>query len=439
MIIPNDPLYVQAFRGVLADLGKYWTWSRTVGQSDEPAQTAAEMWRDRLQFITISEECDDPVSCADVTDCIETNGGTQEAIRQIVSSPSGQQIVYNTTVVGTPMAEAQRNAVVATSEDCNPDSLFGSVTSIIDQLHRNNQDFLEIILLSDNEQQRISKVIKAVPLLNEVPIDEALDFVSQMTSEIKENYEAEYTDALRDTYRCDIFCMVKDVPGCEVSFQMLVEYFNDRVGTTFEPINFFNALVQYFTTGTWSGTLVVDIMTLIQLSAWQQASDWTGISLRTLQTVGLLGANDPDPDWEIICEDCATPDDLWIRLYPYGSVTQNSGPTDGSNGHYSFTFTSEQVSSAEDQWWSWWVWRNKSKKLVVTSITNNQFAEGVPNGARGSFGTYIPGNGADEISPLLGVTFTMPMTAGEYGGFWCTTYATYPNTYTVAFDLEDIV
>jgi len=137
--------------------------------------------------------------------------------------------------------------------------------------------------------------------------------------------------------------------------------------------------------------------------------------------------------------DCpCEPESLWIQLYPYGTVTQNSGPTDGSNGHYSFTFTSEQVASADDQWWSWWVWRNKSKKLVVTSVTNNQFAEGVPDGGKGTFATYIPGNGATEASPLLGVTFTMPITTGEYGGFWCTTYAPYENTYTVEFDLEDI-
>jgi len=332
MTIPNAPEYIQAFRGVLADLGKWWTWSHTVGQSTDNANEAAELWRDLLQSITYSEDCDDPVACIDVTNCINTNAGTQEAIQNQINSQTGQQNVYNTSVYGTPMTGAQRNSsVTPVIEDCEPDSLFGSITSIIDQLNQNNVDFLEVILLSDNAQQRVSKVVKAIPLLGSiVPIDEVLDFVSQMTTEIKENYEAEYTGALRDTYRCDIFCQVKDTPSCEVTFQMLVEYFNNRLGTALEPVNFFASLVQYFIAGTWSGTTVVDIMTLIQLSAWQQASEWSGVSLRSLQTVGLLGANDPDPDWALICEDC--PDENWITvdfaLGQQGWAPFNSGTGD---------------------------------------------------------------------------------------------------------------
>lgn len=308
MTIPNALEYRTALKGILSDLGRAWTWSQTVGEDNNDAHEAAALWRKAIAEATFDLDCEGDMSCTDVANCIGTDAATQAAIAaQVSSSGPAATNIYNTSYVGAPMTPAQRVTPVSVSEDCDLDELFGSITSIVDQLDTNNRDFLEVIQLTDNAQQRISKIIKAIPLLNEVPIDEALDFASQLSIEIKENYDAEYTSALRDTYRCAIFCLAKDKPECEVTFQELVEYFNNRIGTSLEPVNFFVALVQYFTSGTWAGTTVVDIMTLIQLSAWQQASNWIGISLRTLQTVGLLGANDPDPDWMLLCEDCPPP------------------------------------------------------------------------------------------------------------------------------------
>lgn len=323
--IPDAPEYRQALRGFLADLGKWWTWQHTTGQDDAPAREAAELWREAANTITYSDDCEGTMSCYDVANCIEVNPATRQAINDLLANGPGQTNVYNTSYYGAPMLAAQRNTPVATdpSGECNEDVLFGSVSAIVDQLNTNNTDFLELILLTDNAQQRVSKVIKAIPLLNQVPIDEALDFVSQMTTEIKENYEAQYTSSLRDTYRCDIWCLAQTQPNCEVTFQMLVEYYNNRIGTSLEPINFFGALVQYFISGTWAGSTVVDIMMLIQLSVWQEASNWLGVSLRTLQTVGLLGANDPDHDWAIIPCECS---DVWCYRINF---EETNGASDG--------------------------------------------------------------------------------------------------------------
>lgn len=320
--IPDAPEYRQAFRGFVADLGKWWTWQHTAGQDDAPAREAAELWRVAANSITYSEDCEGTMSCYDVANCIEVNPATRDAINNLLSNGPGQTNVYNTSYYGAPMLAAQRNTPIATDPSgvCSPDVLFGSITAIVDQLNTNNVDFLEIILLTDNQQQRVSKVIKAIPLLNQVPIDEALDFVSQMTTEIKENYEAQYTSSLRDTYRCDLFCIAQEAPGCEITFQMLVEYYNNRIGTALEPINFFGALVQYFVSGSWAGSTVVDIMTLIQLAVWQEASNWLGVSLRTLQTVGLLGSNDPDHDWAVIPCDCAPPEITLTKVGYAGQV-----------------------------------------------------------------------------------------------------------------------
>jgi hypothetical protein len=343
IVIPNAVEYRAALFGVLGPLSQWYTWEHpTDGTTCVDCEEAAQLWAKAISEAYFEEDCEGTVSCEDVADCIETDEGTQQALAgvietneaiqqaladQIASNNSLTNSVYNTTVVGSPMLPEQRNAGVSKTTDCNPDKLFGSITAIVEQLDTNNRDFLEVILLTDNAQQRVSKIIKAIPLLNEVPIDEALDFASQMAIEIKENYDSQWTTAIKDEYRCDLFCLVKEREGCELTFQDMVAYFNTRLGTSLEPINFFQAVVTYFVAGTWSGTTVIDIMMLIQLSAWQQASEWTGISLRTLQTVGALGANDPDPDWTLLCDECG--DDClpsWSTITWFqGTVSSHSG------------------------------------------------------------------------------------------------------------------
>jgi len=339
--IPNAVQYRAAFLGQINVLGVASTWDHpTNGTECLDCEQAAQLWRNAIYNATWSDECGGDMSCADVADCIENDEAVQAALIAQLGSAGAGNVIYETTVVGQPMSITTRNGTVANGgPSCDLDILFGSVTAIVDQLNQNNTDFLEVILLSDNNQQRVSKVIKAIPLLNEVPIDEVLDFVSELTTEIKENYDAQYTSALRDTYRCDLFCIAQDDPDCELTFQNLVEYFNNRIGTSLEPVNFFGSLVTYFIAGTWSGTSVVDILSLIQLSAWQQASDFSGISLRTLQTVGALGANDPDHDWELICDDCVSEecDDIkagmndWVFLDPvYGTYYPGEGAGRGT-------------------------------------------------------------------------------------------------------------
>lgn len=343
IVVPNAVQYRAALLGQLSILGDWHTWDHpTDGTECIDCETAAQLWRNALYNAVWSEECEEPVNCEDVADCIDTNEPTQLAIanqidtNEAIQKAIADQIannnmitnnVYNTTVVGSPMLSSQRNAGVSKTTACEPNALFGSITAIVKQLHQNNNDFLEVFQLTDNAQQRLSKIVKAIPLLNEVPIDEALDFASQMATEIKENYEAQWTTSLEDEYRCALFCLVKEREGCELTFQDMVEYFNNRLGTSLEPINFFKAVVQYFISGTWTGTTVVDIMMLIQLSAWQEASEWTGITLRSLQTVGALGANDPDPDWALLCEDCGE-----RQMMVYNFLPSTAGWQDGVFG-----------------------------------------------------------------------------------------------------------
>lgn len=327
--IPNNTLYRQAVKGALSDLGKDWTWAQTIGADNQGAYEAAELMRAAIADSIYLDECGEIMSCDDVADCIENDPAVQAAIaEQLANNPGSQVVIYDTSRVGVPMLPGDLGAVVVTSDDCDRNSLFGSVTAIVDQLDRNNRDFLEIIEVGTNTRERISELIAAIPGFETLPINEAIDYLDKLQSEILENYEAQWTDALRDTYRCDLFCLALTNPECKLAFQDIYNYFDERLGAALDPMNLFAALVQYFISGTWAGSLVIDIMMLNQVAIWRATSNYVGISLRTLETVGLLGANDDDPDWEILCEDCP-PGDWCIHFDAANDLATVFTPTGG--------------------------------------------------------------------------------------------------------------
>ena len=300
--IPNAVQYRAALFGVLNQLGEWSAWDHPLdGTECVDCEEATQLWRNAIAQATFSEECTDPMSCADVANCIETNPAVQNAINQQITNNTATQYVYDTAREGKPLTAIQREQpIVPADVGCDNDVLFGSISAIVDQLDKNNLDFLQIMEIGTNTRERVSQVIAAIPLIETLPINEVIDFVDKAQSEILEHYEAQWTTALYDEYRCGIFCMALEQPGCAVDFDLLFNYFNNRLGASLEPINFFSSLVEFFLLGTWAGTEVVDIMMLIQLGVWREASNWLGVSLRTLQTVGLLGANDPNPDWSVI-------------------------------------------------------------------------------------------------------------------------------------------
>lgn len=314
--IPNAVQYRAAFLGQINVLGQALTWDHpTDGTDCLPCEEAAQLWRNAIYNAVWSNECGEDMSCQDVADCIENDQAVQDAIaEQINNNVNIQNNVYTQAYQGAPMTDAQATGAVVYGPACNYDSLFGSVTAIIDQMDRNNRDFLEIIKVGANTRERVSLLLKAIPLFETLPIDEGIDYINKLQEEILENYEAQWTDALRDEYRCALFCLAKDKPECQLSFDDVFEYYNTRLGANLEPENLFNSLSQYFITGTWSGSTVVDIMMLTQLGVWRAASNWLGTSLRSFQTVGLLGSDDLNPDWVLLCEDCPEPPPTNLQL-----------------------------------------------------------------------------------------------------------------------------
>lgn len=305
---PDKLEYRAAFNGSINMLGKWFQWDHT--QADyqdipelnvEVAQVWSEVLADAL-WETCMDFCAQMIANAE---CFLDDASVQtEIINHLLNNQTFIQAINQIAGKGVPMPLPEIEAPV--TDTCVEDNLFGGVTSIIRQMNTNNTDFFEKIEAGTNPIERAALIVSAIPIIETLPVDEIVEFTDQIIENIFENYDAEYTTALEDEYRCDIFCLALEAPDCSVTFDMLFEYFSGRLGGAITIESILAEGIAFVAAGTWSGTEIVDAMMLAQVVLWRAASNFLGINIRTLQTVGLLGQNNPDPDWSILC-DCSTP------------------------------------------------------------------------------------------------------------------------------------
>lgn len=359
--IPNAVQYRAAFLGQINVLGQALTWDHpTDGTVCTECEEAAQLWRNAIYNASWSDECGGNVNCDDVAACIATHLGTQEAIGTalgsseaiqqaiadlIASNPDIAQDITNIYRYGTPMTQAQLETPIVPLVNCDNDKSFGMISEMVDFLHQNNIDFLEIAEVGTNTRERLSSLISAIPLIETLPFDDMIAFLDKLETEIYENYNAQWTTAVRNDYRCGIFCLAQEKPDCEVTFELLIEYFENRIGASLEPANFFTSVLQYFLLGTWSGTTVVDIMMLIQLGVWAQATAFVGLTYLSLQSVGFLGANNPDNDWVLLCENCVPPFEWDVVIF---TVSGRPGGTWVQTGEKTAEFTATRNTALDN-------------------------------------------------------------------------------------------
>jgi len=268
-----------------------------------------------MQFCQKVIDCllnDDDVKQA-IADDILADGPIREAVNEVARNGSS----LTTSTTGTQIFS-----------DCDKDVLFAGITSIVDTMNQNNKDFLEVMALAATQKERIANAISAIPVIGLLPIDEIVNYVAKMQAEILVNYDAEYTLDVRDEYRCGLFCIAIGKDDCSINYDDIFGYIQTRLGAALDPLNLLASLAEYTILGTWSGTSVVDIMMLNQIGIWKIAGKWLKSVIRTLETVAALGADTPDPDWNILCTDC--PSEWCKRLDPDNGLQAAFTPSGGA-------------------------------------------------------------------------------------------------------------
>lgn len=257
------------------------------------------------EYLNMSESC-----CDAIAQCIENSETVQDAID---NTTNNNYYGDNTTPL--------ENGIPAL-DDCGNDKVFGAVTELVRYVNRAIEDAFEQIELATNSVELIAEWFDNVSIIAIVPATFSDLFVF-IQDTLGEAYLSGYTVGLEDDMRCDYFCLFNE--DCTLTVQMLFEYHYRKVTANPFPTNVFE-LIEELNTFSTVGTLAVHISYAIAYGfLW--LGDLLGdllpfLTLPTMRNIQIplaLGANNPDPDWSILCDPCGAE---WCEIFDF---TINNG------------------------------------------------------------------------------------------------------------------
>lgn len=319
VFIPDNPTFIALIGGQLFEATKPHFWMQDGTMSPE---VAANYVAQALALYDAESEC--VMTCEQMIECIENDTDTRNALLQYLSE-KGYGTGAGTS--GTPTIYTQ-NPLLADGSviaGCDNDNLFGAITQLVDLMNTTLVDIFQQIELKTSYIERTSLLVRGIPLVGALPIDEFVDFADQIIDAITVNYEAQYTATIRDEYRCDLFCLVRDT--CELDFQTFADYFMSRVGAVISVENIQQS-IEWFITGVWTGSQVVHAAHALICNFLAYGSQFFDLDMAWLSRVITSSMNDPDSDWQTLCEDCSEYPQLvigWcVDATQVGTVTQES-------------------------------------------------------------------------------------------------------------------
>jgi len=239
-------------------------------------------------------------SCMDICelmiDCINNDSDVREAL-------------FNALQFGVPASSGDgvndtiADGNVLAGVTCDNDQLFGAVTGLVDLLNSIATDILLKLSAESNKIGQIGDLIEAIPGINNLPADDVLQMIESFFDHLTEDYDAYYDTALRDTYRCDLFCIAKDT--CTITPRDFFEYFVGELGdsiTTLTILDFLEAILL----ADYSGVQIVHAMNVLVTGLWMFGASITNISADTMTRMVNALFNDPDSDWSTVCDECPT-------------------------------------------------------------------------------------------------------------------------------------
>lgn len=257
--------------------------------------------------------------CARMIACIGTDEDVQEALKTYILNlmntdvdiqQAMQQNTQQDLTDENPInINQQGNNLLPSGVTCNLDGLNGSIISLIDWLHRNNEDFLDNLSVAATPAERGAAMSRGIPGYNGDALGElASAAITFLTSQMVNQYDAFFDVAYEHDLREEMFCLFK--PGCEVTIRQLYLLFAARIGYASPAETFYEGFL-FAVTGSWTGTNFCDVMMFAQIGAFIFMGGFAGWEgLNPLQNAIVDGWNEPDSDW-MTEYDCG---DFWTHI-----------------------------------------------------------------------------------------------------------------------------
>ncbi len=300
----------------LVALAEYLAWS-TRYLNAPPQDTIDAFSADTRKNLMVDVQI-----CALIIGCIADDDDVRTALNQWFIEQMADygsdvyqsvQNVYNPYLPGQQIPEtiAGQNLLPAIV-DCDFDVLWGSITQLVDSMNENNKDSFEVAETATNLAERASLVLGGIPILETLPVDEAVAYVNTIwTDDLFEAYIANDTTEYTDTLKCALFCIASS-HGCRLSISDVYEYFIGRIAG--DSSDTFAELIAYLITGTWAGTEINDLFYAGQLLVMFYGNKFFSIvGIRPFQQYLQIGSLSPSSAWTIICEPCAIVPNVYLE------------------------------------------------------------------------------------------------------------------------------
>lgn len=315
LYIPNDPSYVSLLVGCLSLLTTDWYWERDLNNS---AKVVRDIWQQEtlaplIEALANADGCG--MSCEEIEACLTTsetiiqmnaNIATATNASSYPDPPAGSSSsATNTAPLYGDISDADLSPDSGATA-CSPfdyDVMYGRISALVDFIVQTNEDLLERFEQDvGNTLENRARIIDAVPFINDLPFDDALEFTAWMVEELLEEYRALVDEVFITQIKCEIFCQAK--ANCSLNLQDVYDYFESKVSPSF-PL----ATTTFLSVATfmWNGNLVGDAyfyyLTYLQLIVSAFGS-YFGRKLSPKYYAMVARSGDPDNDWEIFCLDC---------------------------------------------------------------------------------------------------------------------------------------
>jgi hypothetical protein len=296
--IPDSDEAASVLAGLLAQATNYWNF---IG-SDEDRRARADKF---LQGY-VATDWGGCMDCDGVADCIENDPDARSAVNSVVNnswvadSPNGQ-----------PIPQSVMDAPLFDLSTCDANRAWGNAQAIVIESNRRIEDFLETVAALTNNQDLLSYIVGAIPVLETLPVDEMLVIAKKVQNWLRDAYAAGYDLDYELERACDLFCMIMAKEECELTYQEISDYFINRA----QEIAVFT---DAFTTATniisaWAnwdetfGEIVADAMMGMQFGFLNFLNSAFGYAFSEFKIKANAGV--PDDDWQENCNDCPQP---WV-------------------------------------------------------------------------------------------------------------------------------
>ena len=221
--------------------------------------------------------------CSLIIDCMLNDADTKQAmVDSLSANEQFQQLVKQTANRAT---QPQIEGLVVPS-DCDDSIIAGRVIQLVDILDTNNVDFLQIVEVGTNDEERVSLLLAAIPGLSESPVDEILTLFQGFLEEFTENYGAAVTLSWKNEVSEELWCLAKETEDCSLTYEQVFNYFNERAGSELTIASLIQNIIQFVINGDFpTDNLIASGMYAIQLAFIVAGRDFYGLNIPTIGAV----------------------------------------------------------------------------------------------------------------------------------------------------------